>query len=351
MPPQSEYGRRPSRGDVRPRIHPTRVIVSWVISALAILAAGWLLPNLSVAGFAGALLVAVVIAAVNAIVPPVLAAIRLPYTVAVTFLLVLAADAGALMIAGAVTEGRDPGRRLLRRARRCAPDRGGDHDPRRHRRRERRRRVLAAGHAPARATGEGPDRDGHPGDRLPRDRRPRVPGAPAGDARRQRTADGALADRWDAPDGRVGDGSLLADRREPGGDPARLERGHSRVPLGGEGARRADGVLEPGQLRRDRTAPFRGERRAARRRRSEPRQPPVRRRRPRAPHGQPDQRGEEGEPGLPRVLRERLQRHAGARPLLLGGHPRGDRIGGGRGAATFTRAATAAGSTRSCARA
>ena len=105
MRPQSEYGRRPSRGDVRPRIHPTRVIVNWVISALAILAAGWLLPNLSVEGIGGALLVAVVIAAVNAVVPPVLAAIRLPYTVAVTFLLVLAADAGALMIADAVTKG------------------------------------------------------------------------------------------------------------------------------------------------------------------------------------------------------------------------------------------------------
>ena len=81
------------------------MIVNWVISALAILAAGWLLPNLSVEGIGGALLVAVVIAAVNAVVPPVLAAIRLPYTVAVTFLLVLAADAGALMIADAVTKG------------------------------------------------------------------------------------------------------------------------------------------------------------------------------------------------------------------------------------------------------
>ena len=36
---------------------------------------------------------------------------------------------------------------------------------------------------------------------------------------------------------RVGDRPLLADRREPGRDPARLERGHPRVPLGGEGDR------------------------------------------------------------------------------------------------------------------
>ena len=81
------------------------MIVSWVISALAILAAGWLLPNLSVEGIRRRAARCVVIAAVNAVVPPVLAAIRLPYTVAVTFLLVLAADAGALMIADAVTKG------------------------------------------------------------------------------------------------------------------------------------------------------------------------------------------------------------------------------------------------------
>ena len=81
-----------------------RVIVSWVVSALAILAAAAILPNVSVAGFGGALLVAIVIAAINAVVPPIIAAIRLPYTVALSFLLVLAADAGALLAADALTD-------------------------------------------------------------------------------------------------------------------------------------------------------------------------------------------------------------------------------------------------------
>ena len=61
------------------------------------------------------------------------------------------------------------------------------------------------------------------------------------------------------------------------------------------------------------------------RRRREPREPALGRGRPRHPHRQPDGRREGCEPRLPRVLRERLQRHAGARPLLLGGHPRVDR--------------------------
>ena len=60
-------------------------------------------------------------------------------------------------------------------------------------------------------------------------------------------------------------------------------------------------------------------------RRLEPRQPPVRRGGRGHPHGQPHLRGEEVEPRLPRVLRERLQRHALARPLLLGDRARGHR--------------------------
>ena len=45
------------------------------------------------------------IAVLNAIVPPVLAALRLPFTIATTFLLVLVADALMLMLASSLTEG------------------------------------------------------------------------------------------------------------------------------------------------------------------------------------------------------------------------------------------------------
>ena len=71
--------------------------------------------------------------------------------------------------------------------------------------------------------------------------------------------DPAMA-RWladgHAPAGRVGDRPLVADRREPGGHPARVERRHPGVPLGREGVRPDDDLLGPGRLRRDRAPPL-----------------------------------------------------------------------------------------------
>ena len=52
--------------------------------------------------------------------------------------------------------------------------------------------------------------------------------------------------------GRVGDRPLVADRRQPGRHPARLQRGHPRVPVGREGDRADDDLLDARRLRRDR---------------------------------------------------------------------------------------------------
>ena len=103
--PKTEYGERPQREDVRPQLRPTRVLLTWLVSAVAILLAAAILPGLDVDGFWGALGVALLIAVVNAIVPPVIAALRLPYTVALAFLLVLAADAAALLLVGRIDGG------------------------------------------------------------------------------------------------------------------------------------------------------------------------------------------------------------------------------------------------------
>src|ERR687890_722286 len=85
-----------------PRLHPVRLLVAWAISALALLAAAGVVPGAEVRGFGGAVAVAALVAIVNAIVPPVLAALRLPLTVGLGFLAVLAADAGALLVAADV---------------------------------------------------------------------------------------------------------------------------------------------------------------------------------------------------------------------------------------------------------
>jgi uncharacterized membrane protein YvlD (DUF360 family) len=100
---ESAYGRRPAREDVRPRLHVLRLLVSCVVGIVALLVAAAILPGLSVSGIEGALLAVVIIALTNAVLAPLLAALRLPYTVAVGFLLVLVANAAALLIADRIT--------------------------------------------------------------------------------------------------------------------------------------------------------------------------------------------------------------------------------------------------------
>ena len=214
---------------------------------------------------------------------------------------------------------------------------------------ERRRHVHLPRHPADRAPVRRADEDRRAGDHLPRDRRPRPAGAAAGDAGRQRAAHGALA-RGRQPSVRgVGDRPLVPDGCEPGGDPARLEREHPGLPLGREGVGEARRVLRPGRLRGDRAHPF-DRPRAPRQRGRQPRQPAVRRSRPRDPDRQPHGCREEGEPRLPGVLRERLQRRPDARPLLLGGDPRAVRVVQGAAPGRPSARVTGAGSTRCCGR-
>ena len=67
--------------------------------------ASWALPGVDVQSFWGALLVAVVVAALNAVIPPVLAALRLPLTLVLGFLLVLIADALILQLTAKLSDG------------------------------------------------------------------------------------------------------------------------------------------------------------------------------------------------------------------------------------------------------
>ena len=99
------FGDRLTWKPERPRLRPAGLIVSWIVSALALLVAAEILPGASVEGFWGALLVAAVVGVLNALVPPLIAALRLPFTLVLGFLLVLFADAAMLMAADALTEG------------------------------------------------------------------------------------------------------------------------------------------------------------------------------------------------------------------------------------------------------
>ena len=96
----------------RPRRQLVPLIESWLATAVAFMVAAGLLPGVSIDDFLGALLVAVVVAALNAVIPPVLAALRLPLTLVLGFLLVLFADAGILILADDADRRSTHGRRL-----------------------------------------------------------------------------------------------------------------------------------------------------------------------------------------------------------------------------------------------
>jgi len=102
---QQRYGEFRAWAPERPRFRLLHLIVSWLVSALALLAAAAIVPGASIEGFWGALVVAAIVAALNAVLPPLLAALRLPFTLVAGFLLVLVADALMLMAADSLTEG------------------------------------------------------------------------------------------------------------------------------------------------------------------------------------------------------------------------------------------------------
>ncbi len=88
----------PPREIERPRIRPLRLLVAWVLSAAALLFAAWVMPGVHINGFGGALVAAALIALLNAILPPFLAALRLPFTLVLGLLLVLVADAAMFVL-------------------------------------------------------------------------------------------------------------------------------------------------------------------------------------------------------------------------------------------------------------
>ena len=98
------HGQAPRRADVRPRLRLTRLVVSLVVNAVAVFVAAAILPGLEVGDFWKAVLAAAVIGVLNAVLSPLVASVRLPYTVATSFLLVLALDAVILLLTDAATD-------------------------------------------------------------------------------------------------------------------------------------------------------------------------------------------------------------------------------------------------------
>src|SRR5256885_764276 len=101
----ASYGQAPTWSPTRPRLRPLRLLLGWVVSAAALLVAASIVPGAEVNGFAGALAAAAVIAVLNAVLPPIVAALRLPLMLLVGLVLVLVLDALMLLAADSITNG------------------------------------------------------------------------------------------------------------------------------------------------------------------------------------------------------------------------------------------------------
>ena len=181
------YGEAVSWEPARPRFKPLRVLLSWALTAASIGVAAAILPGVDIAGTAGAFAVAAVVAVLNAVLPPILAALRLPFMLALGFVLVLLLNGLVLELASRVLDNTfvvdSFGWALLAALVVAAVSVVlevifGTNDDDTY--------TLRVVQRIARRQG-GATRTDVPGHPLPRDRRACAAGAPAGDAGRERT--------------------------------------------------------------------------------------------------------------------------------------------------------------------
>src|SRR5947209_8547201 len=98
----ARYAQPVAWAPARPRFRPLRLALSLLVGAVAVWAASLLVAGVDVKSFLGALIAAALIGVLNALLPPIVAALRLPFTLVVGFLGVLALDAGILLLVSAI---------------------------------------------------------------------------------------------------------------------------------------------------------------------------------------------------------------------------------------------------------
>ena len=94
-----EYGTPPTWQPEPIRLRPLQVGITLIIAAVALVVAAAILPGVDISGVGDAFLVALVIGVLNAVLPPILAALRLPLTLVLDFLLTLVLNAVVLRFA------------------------------------------------------------------------------------------------------------------------------------------------------------------------------------------------------------------------------------------------------------
>jgi len=99
MAAATAYGEQVRWEPAKPRLRPLRTLLAWVVAAAAVWVAAAIVPGVALEQTGAAFVVAAVLAVLNAVLPPILAALRLPFTLIAGFLLVLLADALLLVVA------------------------------------------------------------------------------------------------------------------------------------------------------------------------------------------------------------------------------------------------------------
>lgn len=97
------YDHAPAWHPQTPRFSVVHVLTSWLVATVALLFAAWVVPGVKVGDFRHALVAAALIATLNALLPPIVAALRLPFTLALGFVLILALDAFILLAASHIS--------------------------------------------------------------------------------------------------------------------------------------------------------------------------------------------------------------------------------------------------------
>jgi uncharacterized membrane protein YvlD (DUF360 family) len=100
---EHSYGELMTWNPQAPRYRLLHVLLSWLVAGVAVFVAAAIVPHVSVGSFADALAAAVLIAALNAVLPPLVAALRLPFTLLLGFVLVLVLDALMLLLASHIS--------------------------------------------------------------------------------------------------------------------------------------------------------------------------------------------------------------------------------------------------------
>lgn len=81
------------------------ILINWIITAVVIMVSAYLLPGVVVEGVIAALVLAVVLGAINAFVKPLLVVLTLPINIVTLGLFLFVIDAALIMLAAAIVPG------------------------------------------------------------------------------------------------------------------------------------------------------------------------------------------------------------------------------------------------------